>query len=105
MPNNNKEQIPVPDWYLKLEAKYLEAVERKLSAEAEIDKIKAAMMGLMEADGLKNVGTDLTSATYIAAHTSRKFNSTNFKKDYPELYEKYAPEYHKNAYLTIKLKQ
>lgn len=97
-------QNPAPDWYLKLEAKYLEALEKKQAAEAEIEKIKSTMLGMMEADGIKNVGTDLTAATYTTASIGRKFNSTKFKEDYPDLYEKYAPKFPKNAYVAIKLK-
>lgn len=95
---------PAPDWYLKLEVKYLEALEKKQAAEAEIDKVRAAIFGMMETDGVKKIETDITSATYTSATISRKFNSTDFKKDYPELYEKYAPRFQKGAYVTIKLK-
>ncbi len=98
------EQLPAPEWYLKLESKYLEALEKKQAAEAEIEKCKSAMLGLMEADGIKNVGTDLTTATYTAATMGRRFNSTEFKQDHPDLYEKYAPKFPKNAYVAIKLK-
>ena len=90
---------------MTLEAEYLEALAAKQEAEERIEKCKAAMLGMMECDKLTNVSTDLTTAIYTAPSTGRKFNSTNFKKDYPDLYMKYATEYQKGAYVQVKLKE
>jgi hypothetical protein len=94
-----------PQWYLELEARYLEALQKKNAAEAEVDKIKATLLGMMETENVKSIATDLTTTTYVAATTSRKFNSTDFKKDHPDLYEQYATKYAKGSYLQIKMKE
>jgi hypothetical protein len=99
------EQNPAPDWYLKLEAKYLEAVARKQDAEEEIEKCKAALLGMMESDKLNKVSTDLTVASLMPESIGRKFNSTDFKKDYSDLYEKYATKYIKSSYVQVKVKE
>lgn len=99
------EQNPAPDWYLKLEAKYLEAVARKQDAEAKIEKCKTALLGMMESDKLNKVSTDLTVASLMPESVGRKFNSTDFKKDHPDLYEKYATKYVKSSYVQVKVKE
>ena len=101
--NKNKEAMTAPDWYLKLEAMYLEAFEKKLAADEEMEKVRLSIQTMMENEKLPDVETDLTQTHYYAQSTSRKFNSTNFKKDYPELYEQYATKYSKRAYVAIKL--
>ena len=62
------------------------------------------MIGMMIADDLTNIKTDFTQAIYTAPTDSWKFNTTNFKKDYPELFSKYATRYSKAGYLQIKMK-
>lgn len=99
------EQMPVPDWYPKLEAKYLEAVAQKQAAEEEMEKCKTSMLALMEYDKLNKVSTDLTVASLMPESVGRKFNSTDFKKDYPDLYEKYATKYVKSSYVQVKVKE
>lgn len=99
------EQIPAPDWYLKLEARYLEAVAQKQAAEEEMEKCKTSMLALMESDKLNKVSTDLTVASLMPESIGRKFNSTDFKKDYPDLYEKYATKYIKSSYVQVKVKE
>lgn len=99
------EQNPAPDWYLKLEAKYLEAIAKKQAAEEEIEKCKTAFLGMMESDKLNKVSTDLTVASLMPESVGRKFNSTDFKKDHPDLYEKYATKYVKSSYVQVKVKE
>ncbi len=99
------EQMPVPDWYLKLEARYLEAVAQKQAAEEEMEKCKTSMLALMGYDKLNKVSTDLTVASLMPESVGRKFNSTDFKKDHPDLYEKYATKYVKSSYVQVKVKE
>lgn len=105
MGKKEAEQMPTPDWYLKLEAEYLNAFAAKQEAEERIEKCKAAMFGMMEADKLNKVNTDLTVASLLPESIGRKFNSTDFKKDYPDLYDQYATKYVKGSYIQIKLKK
>lgn len=101
---NRKQEQEIPDWYLKLEAKYLEAVMRKQEADAEMEKVRATILGMMETDGVKSISTDLTTVKYVAPFIARKFNSTDFKQDHPDLYKQYSAEYPKNAYIQVKIK-
>lgn len=105
MAKKQEQQLPVPDWYLKLEAKYLEAIAKKQAAEEEIEKCKTAFLGMMESDKLNKVSTDLTVASLMPESVGRKFNSTDFKKDHPDLYEKYATKYVKSSYVQVKVKE
>ncbi len=99
-----QQQLPAPDWYLKLEAEYLAALEEQQKAEAKVKQAKDAIMAMMIAEKLTNVKTDLTHAIYTAPAESWKFNTTDFKLDYPELFNKYATKYSKQPYLQMKLK-
>lgn len=99
-----QQQLPVPDWYLKLEAEYLAALEEQQKAEAKVKQAKDAIMAMMIAEKLTNVKTDLTQAIYTAPSEGYKFNSGDFKTDHPDLFYKYAIKYQKQGYLQMKLK-
>lgn len=98
------EQNPAPDWYLKLETKYLAALEEQQKAEVKVKQAKDAIMAMMIAEKLTNVKTDLTQAIYTAPSEGYKFNSGDFKTDHPDLFYKYATKYQKQGYLQMKLK-
>ena len=104
MAKKKTEPILVPDWYLKLETEYLEAVSRKQEADEELEKVRNIILGMMKLEGLKNMETDLTEVRYVAPSIVRKFNSTDFKNAHPDLYEQYVTEHQKNAYIQVKLK-
>lgn len=105
MAKKQEQQLPAPDWYLKLEARYLEAVAQKQAAEEEMEECKTSMLALMGYDKLNKVSTDLTVASLMPESVGRKFNSTDFKADHPDLYEKYATKYVKSSYVQVKVKE
>ena len=70
-----------------------------------LEEMKAMLRQKMEENDVKSWESDLFKATIAKDSTTISFNSTKFKKDNPELYEKYCEEKVKKGGFTIKLKQ
>lgn len=71
---------------------------------AMLDEMKAMLRQKMEENDIKSWESNLFKATIAKDSTTTSFNSTQFKKDNPELYEKYCEEKVKKGGFTIKLK-
>ena len=68
------------------EIKEFEDMKKALTK--EVDKLKAACIEFMEAEGIDEIVTDEGKVTYREV-VSKRFDSTSFKKEYLKLYEEY----------------
>ena len=73
-------------------------------AEAKLEEAKTALRAAMTEHNVKSFDFGPFSATIGADSVSTSFDTKSFKKDYPELYKKYALSKSKKGSFTIKLK-
>lgn len=66
-------------------------------------KLSAKLLQVMEACDIKKWTTPNMTVTRKLESTSKRFDSTSFKKDHPELYEKYIKETKVSASVVIKV--
>lgn len=67
---------------------YKSYAELKEMLTAEMDKLKDEMVNYMLVHGIDEIVTDDGKATYREV-SSKRMNSTRFKRDYGELYDSY----------------
>lgn len=67
------------------------------------DEMKSAILKAMEENGIKQIKNDMFTISYTEAHTSERFDSTAFKKDMPNLYEKFLKESNVKSSIRITL--
>ena len=77
---------------------------RAKAMEDEKAKLTEGLLDIMEQRNVKTYKTDRLTLTRIDAHTSPKFDSTTFKKDYPQMYERYVKESNVKRSLRIAIK-
>ena len=80
-------------------------IERKAQSYAEErEKLRAGLLDIMLARGLKTYKTDRLTLTAKEATTRATLDSTAIKRDLPEVYERYVKQSPVKASLTIKIK-
>ena len=77
---------------------------RAKAMEDEKAKLTESLLDIMEQRNVKTYKTDRLTLTRIDAHTSPKFDSTTFKRDYPQMYERYVKESNVKRSLRIAIK-
>ena len=77
---------------------------RAKAMEDEKAKLTEGLLDIMEQRNVKTYKTDRLTLTRIDAHTSPKFDSTTFKRDYPQMYERYVKESNVKRSLRIAIK-
>ena len=92
-----------PEWYLKLEAQYLEELQKQKEIENKIKSIKNSIIAMMNVNGLETIKSDLTISSYVKPIECDRFDSARFKMDHPQLFEQYASKYNRAGYLKITL--
>ena len=65
--------------------------DMKKALTAEVEKLKEEAIEYMDEHGVDEVVTDAGKITYREV-ISKRFDSTNFKKDYLKLYEEYLKQ-------------
>ena len=87
-----------------LEKGIAEMETRRKEMEADSALLKESLLEVMEKNGIKSFETDNIKLTVKAASERKTFDSTRFKADSPEVYEKYLKTSSVKSSLTIKLK-
>lgn len=87
-----------------LEKGIAEMETRRKEMEADSALLKESLLEVMEKNGIKSFETDNIKLTVKAASERKTFDSTRFKADHPEDYEKYLKTSSVKSSLTIKLK-
>ncbi len=78
------------------------AIKNLSEAKKAVDeKLKEIMKEKYYESGTQTIETDSCKITYVPDSIKETFNSTQFKKDYPELYKKYVKT--SNVSSSIKL--
>ena len=77
---------------------------RAKAMEDEKAQLTEGLLDIMEQRNVKTYKTDRLTLTRVDAHTSPKFDSTTFKKDYPQMYERYVKESNVKRSLRIAIK-
>ncbi|MCM1141062.1 MAG: hypothetical protein NC453_21040 [Muribaculum sp.] len=73
-------------------------------SEKKLDEAKKALRAAMEQHQVKKFDFGSFGATISVDSTSTKFNTTQFKKDHPDLYQKYSSTVQRKGGFTLKLK-
>ena len=88
----------------------MEQEYRLVSARLELlkmqqDDIKEQLLKMMEANKQKSIKTSYASYAYVAAATTKRFDSKQFKEENPDEYKKYLKESDSKASIRITLKK
>lgn len=70
-----------------------------------MDKLKADIQAEMERKGIIKIDTDEVAITYIAPTARETFDKKKFKKDMPDIYDRYVDFAPVSASLRIKIKE
>lgn len=106
--DTNIEQIPpdtdedtrlkmLNDKYLPVLVKISELNELKKDIDDKLDEIKKSLGEVMDGYNVKSLKNSVIRITRIDETTSTSFDTTKFKKDDPELYEKLLKKYNKTT--------
>ena len=68
------------------------------------DNLKDQLLKQMELHGIDKFDNDKFSISYVKGSTGSKFNSTKFKKDYPDIYNDYCEPSVRAASIRFKVK-
>ena len=79
--------------------------EKAKKMEAQKKALRENLKNAMELYGVKSFKNDKITITYVAETISNKFSSTDFKKDYPDMYEQYKKPSKVSASIRIELKE
>lgn len=86
------EFVSVPHWYEELEAMYRRYAKMKADAEYGIEHIKTQLMELMKQENLQTIKSGYYTVSYIPEKAGKRFDSTLFKSENKELYNKYMKD-------------
>jgi len=79
--------------------------ERQVKAiKEQEDELKKSILEEMESKGIIKVETDDLSITYVAGTDREKFNTRDFRKDNPDLYDSYISMIPVKSSIRIKVK-
>ena len=86
------EYVTVPKWYEELEAMYRRYAKMKADAEYGIEHIKTQLMEMMKQENLQTIKSGYYTVSYIPEKVGKRFDSTLFKSENKELYNKYMKD-------------
>ena len=86
-----------------MEQEYRLVTARMDALKIKQDAIKEQLMNLMEQNKQKSIKTSYGSYSYVAATTSKRFDSKLFKDTEPEHYEYYLKDVETKPSIRIKL--
>lgn len=95
------EKVILPEDVVTYMAGLLRTVKE---SESKLEEAKTALRAAMEQHGVRKFDFGAFTATLGADTQSTMFNSTKFKKDNPQLFEKYSTKTTRKGSLTLKLK-
>lgn len=84
--------ITVPDGYDELEIRYRQFAKMKVEAEQGIEQVKAELMAMMQEKNLLQIKSGNYTVSYIPEKVGKRFDSTLFKSENKELYNKYMKD-------------
>ena len=84
--------VTVPDGYDELEIRYRQFAQMKAEAEQGIEQVKAELMAMMKEKNLLQIKSGNYTVSYIPEKVGKRFDSTLFKSENKELYNKYMKD-------------
>ena len=94
--------IAVLDAERAVEIAFIDDKIKKLKA--VLDEKKAQLLSEMESKNIYKLETPELSVTYIAPTNREQFDSKNFRKSYPDLYDEFCRFIPVNASIRLKTK-
>ena len=82
----------VPQGYDELEYEYRRYAKMKADAEQGIEQVKTRLMELMKQENLQTIKSGYYTVSYIPEKVGKRFDSTLFKSENKELYNKYMKD-------------
>lgn len=82
----------VPQGYDALEYEYRRYAKMKAEAEQGIEQVKTRLMELMKQENLQTIKSGYYTVSYIPEKVGKRFDSTLFKSENKELYNKYMKD-------------
>lgn len=86
------EYVTVPQWYEEFEAMYRRYAKMKADAEYGIEHVKTQLMEMMKQENLQTIKSGYYTVSYIPEKVGKRFDSTLFKSENKELYNKYMKD-------------
>lgn len=82
----------VPQGYDELEYEYRRYAKMKAEAEQGIEQVKTRLMELMKQENLQTIKSGYYTVSYIPEKVGKRFDSTLFKSENKDLYNKYMKD-------------
>ena len=95
--------VEIPEEFSALEQEYRLVTARMEALKIRQDTIKEKLMHMMEQNKQKSIKTSFGSYAYVAASTSKRFDTKLFKDTEPEHYEYYLKDVETKPSIRIKL--
>lgn len=95
--------VEIPEEFSALEQEYRLVTARMEALKIRQDTIKEKLMRMMEQNKQKSIKTSFGSYAYVAASTSKRFDTKLFKDTEPEHYEYYLKDVETKPSIRIKL--
>lgn len=96
-------EVAIPERFSALEQEYRLVSARLELLKMQQDDIKEQLLKLMESNKQKSIKTSYGSYAYVAASTTKRFDSKRFKEENPDEYKKYLKESESKASIRITL--
>lgn len=98
-----KYEVEIPQEFSALEQEYRLVTARMDALQLRQDELKEQLMHMMEEGKQKSIKTAYGSYSYVAASTSKRFDTKLFKDTEPEHYEYYLKDVETKPSIRIKL--
>lgn len=98
-------EVAIPERFSALGQEYRLVTARLELLKMQQDDIKEQLLKMMEANKQKSIKTSYGSYAYVAASTTKQFDSKLFKEENPDEYKKYLKESKSKASIRITLKK
>lgn len=96
-------EVEIPEQFSSLEQEYRLLTARIDALTLRQSDIKQQLLNLMQANNQKSIKTPYGSYAYVAASTTKRFDSKLFKDTEPDHYEHYLREVESKPQIRIKL--
>lgn len=96
-------EVEIPEDFSELEQEYRLITARLEALKLRQDTIKEQLLYMMEENKQKSIKTSFASYAYVAASTSKRFDSKLFKDTEPDHYEHYLKDVETKPSIRIKL--
>lgn len=93
--------VSIPEEWAMLEKWYKNLSAMKDDTDKNLAEVKQRMMEIMQRENAQTIRTDLYTVSYIEAKTTKRFDSTTFKKENKEMYDKYMKDVETAAQIRV----